>query len=70
MEKSRWRCFSRDWIAKTKGDSLDMSWLKDNNNLDTASLPDPRVLAKFAKDELTAALGELEFLLSELEVTI
>ncbi|WP_334323014.1 class I SAM-dependent DNA methyltransferase [Gilliamella apicola] len=70
LEKSRWRCFSRDWIAKTKGDSLDISWLKDNNNIDTASLPDPRVLAKFAKDELTAALGELEFLLSELEVTI
>lgn len=25
---SRWRCFSREWIANTKGDSLDISWLK------------------------------------------
>ncbi|WP_460850120.1 N-6 DNA methylase, partial [Phytohabitans suffuscus] len=28
LENSRWRVFTRDWIRDTKGDSLDISWLK------------------------------------------
>ncbi len=64
---SRWRCFSRDWIADTKGDSLDISWLKDKDSVDAADLPEPAVLAQEARDELTAALGELEGLLAALE---
>lgn len=64
---SRWRCFSREWIANAKGDSLDISWLKDKDNVDTADLPQPSVLAKKAKDELEAALSELDSLLAALE---
>lgn len=64
---SRWRCFSRDWIANTKGDSLDISWLKDKDSVDAADLPEPDVLAREAKDELTAALSELDELLAVLE---
>jgi type I restriction enzyme M protein len=64
---SRWRCFSRDWIANTKGDSLDISWLKDKDSVDAASLPEPGVLAREAKDELEAAVSELEGLLKALE---
>lgn len=64
---SRWRCFSRDWISDTKGDSLDISWLKDKDSVDAADLPEPAVLAQEAKDELTAALSELEGLLAALE---
>ncbi|WP_111979693.1 N-6 DNA methylase [Algibacillus agarilyticus] len=64
---SRWRCFSRDWIANTKGDSLDISWLKDKDSVDAADLPEPSVLAREAKDELTAALSELDELLAALE---
>lgn len=64
---SRWRCFSRDWIANTKGDSLDISWLKDKDSVDAADLPVPEVLAREAKDELTAALSEIDELLAALE---
>lgn len=64
---SRWRCFSRDWIANTKGDSLDISWLKDKDSVDAADLPEPAVLAMEAKDELTAALSEIDQLLAALE---
>jgi type I restriction enzyme M protein len=65
--KSRWRCFSRRWIAETKGDSLDISWLKDKDSVDAADLPEPDVLAKEAKEELKAALDELDQLLVALE---
>ncbi|MCB5163129.1 N-6 DNA methylase [Marinomonas algarum] len=65
--KSRWRCFSRDWIRDTKGDSLDISWLKDKDSVDAADLPEPSVLAREAKDELAAAMSELDELLAALE---
>ncbi|MBM6550382.1 N-6 DNA methylase [Marinomonas ostreistagni] len=64
---SRWRCFTREWIADTKGDSLDISWLKDKDSIDAADLPEPSVLANQAKDELEAALSELDSLLKALE---
>lgn len=67
LAHSRWRSFSRDWIANTKGDSLDISWLKDKDSVDAASLPEPDVLAREAKDELEAAVSELEGLLKALE---
>ena len=66
QENSRWRVFSREWIKDTKGDSLDISWLKDNNSVDAASLPDPEVLAAEAMSELTEALRELDGLLNAL----
>jgi type I restriction enzyme M protein len=67
LAHSRWRCFSRKWIANTKGDSLDISWLKDKESVDAANLPEPDVLAREAKEELVAALGELDRLLAALE---
>ncbi|RNM05935.1 N-6 DNA methylase [Dickeya undicola] len=66
LETSRWRVFSREWIRDSKGDSLDISWLKDHNSIDAASLPEPSVLAAEAMGELTQALGELDALLREL----
>jgi type I restriction enzyme M protein len=66
LAHSRWRCFSRDWIRQSKGDSLDISWLKDKNSVDASSLPEPRILAKEAKSQLTQALIELDNLLVEL----
>lgn len=66
---SRWRCFSRDWIADNKGDSLDISWLKDKDSVDAANLPEPDVLAKEAKADLEQALGELDSLLKALGET-
>lgn len=63
LAHSRWRSFNREWIANTKGDSLDISWLKDKDSVDAADLPEPEVLAREAKEELEAALSELDGLL-------
>ncbi|EPP7628367.1 N-6 DNA methylase [Providencia rettgeri] len=64
---SRWRCFSREWISKTKDDSLDINWLKDKNNIDASELAEPNILAQEAKEELETALSELNELLAALE---
>ncbi|SJN14281.1 Type I restriction-modification system, DNA-methyltransferase subunit M [Halomonas citrativorans] len=66
LAKSRWRCFSREWIRDTKGDSLDISWLKDKDSVDAADLPAPEVLAAEAMSELVQALGKLDGLMREL----
>ncbi|NCT48929.1 MAG: N-6 DNA methylase, partial [Paraglaciecola sp.] len=67
LAHSRWRKFSRGWIREHKADSLDISWLKDKDSVDAANLPEPDVLAREAKDELEAALNELDGLLKALE---
>lgn len=66
LAHSRWRCFSRQWIAEHKSDSLDISWLKDSDSVDAANLPEPSVLAGEAMGELVQALGELDALMREL----
>lgn len=65
-DSSRWRVFSREWIKDNKGDSLDISWLKDNDSVDVASLPEPHVLVSEAMSELTEALRELDALMQAL----
>ncbi|MDK9585006.1 class I SAM-dependent DNA methyltransferase [Lelliottia wanjuensis] len=67
LAHSRWRSFSREWIANNKVDSLDISWLKDSNSVGAAGLPEPDILARAAKEELEAALSELSCLLVALE---
>jgi len=66
LAHSRWRVFKRDWIRDNKGDSLDISWLKDKDSVDAANLPEPDVLAREAKEELEAALSDLDGLLAAL----
>jgi len=66
IENSRWRVFSREWIRDSKGDSLDISWLKDNDSVDAANLPEPELLAAEAMSELTEALRELDGLMTAL----
>ncbi|HBC3353645.1 TPA: N-6 DNA methylase [Vibrio parahaemolyticus] len=66
LAHSRWRCFSRDWIRQSKGDSLDISWLKDKDSVDASSLPEPSVLASEAKEQLVVALAELDAILVSL----
>jgi type I restriction enzyme M protein len=65
-DTGRFRRFTRDWIASEKGDSLDIAWVKDENVEDAADLPEPAVLAREAVDELNAAVGELQAILTEL----
>ncbi|MEX1213719.1 N-6 DNA methylase [Saccharospirillum sp.] len=67
MIHSRWRCFSREWVAEHKGDSLDIAWLKDSDSVDAANLPEPSVLAGEAMSDLVQALGELDGLMRELD---
>jgi len=64
-EAGRFRSFDRAWIAE-RSDSLDISWLKDENTEDAADLPEPAVLAQEAMGELAAAMAELQGILAEL----
>lgn len=64
-ENSRFRVFTREQIRE-RGDSLDISWLKDAESLDAADLPAPEELAGEAMAELTEALHELEELMKAL----
>ena len=45
---------------------LDIAWLKDQDSVDAASLPEPDVLAAEAMSELTEALRELNGLMQAL----
>ncbi len=65
LESARWRKFSRNFI-RDNGDSLDITWLKDNAITDAANLPEPEVLATEAMTELTEALREMNQLMIEL----
>ena len=64
-EAGRFRCFTRSWIAE-RGDSLDISWLKDESETNADDLPEPSALAQSAMTELEAALEELRGILAEL----
>ncbi|MCT8641327.1 type I restriction-modification system subunit M [Glaesserella parasuis] len=65
-ENSRWKCFDRTYIRDVKGDSLDISWLKDNAAVSSEDLPEPEELIAEAKAELEAALAGLDELFAEL----
>lgn len=61
----RWKCFTREQITE-RGDSLDISWIKDDDVVDAADLPEPDELAGEAMSELTEALRELNDLMEAL----
>lgn len=65
-ETGRWRSFSREWIREEKGDSLDISWLKDESLDGGDELPEPEELAQDALQALGTAIAELEGILEEL----
>lgn len=66
IENARWRKFSRDYIRDQKGDSLDISWLKDLDASSAENLPEPHVLAGEAMAELTEAMSEIYQLMQAL----
>ena len=66
LENARWRKFSRDYIREQKGDSLDISWLKDLEATSADNLPEPEVLAGEAMAELTTAMTEIYQLMQAL----
>ncbi|MCP4350843.1 MAG: N-6 DNA methylase [Desulfobacterales bacterium] len=64
-EKGRFRKFSRAYIRE-RGESLDISWLRDDSIEDAAGLPGPELLVREAVGELEGALGDLQGILGEL----
>ena len=68
-EGGRFRVFSREWIAG-RGDSLDISWLKDESEAAAGVLAEPEVLVGEAVAELEGALGELRGIMEELGVEV
>ncbi|MCK5197167.1 MAG: SAM-dependent methyltransferase, partial [Spirochaetales bacterium] len=58
--------FDRDYIRTEKGNSLDITWLKDKDSIDASDLPSPEVLAGEAMGELAEALREMDELMREL----
>ena len=66
-EDGRFRMFTREYIEE-RGESLDISWLKDDSLEDAANLPEPEVLAHEALDELEGALMDLQDILNQLGV--
>jgi type I restriction enzyme M protein len=66
LAQSRWRVFNRKYIRDIKGDSLDISWLKDTDSLNAENLDSPEKLAFEAKRELEGALAELDILINSL----
>ncbi|WP_163931399.1 N-6 DNA methylase [Paraferrimonas sp. SM1919] len=63
---ARFKKFSRDYIREQKGDSLDISWLKDLEAVSSENLPEPEVLAGEAMAELTEAMSEIYQLMQSL----
>lgn len=49
-EQGRFRCFSRAEIA-VRGDGLDISWLKDENEIGNTDIGEPAILAREAMSE-------------------
>jgi len=64
-EQGRLRKYTREWIAE-RGDNLNISWLKDENEEKRNHSQDPAVILNDAMNELTAALKELRALMKEL----
>lgn len=64
-DQSRWRPFTREWIA-SRGDNLDIAWLKDEIEGEGEFLPEPIVLAREVIEELELALEDLREILIEL----
>lgn len=63
----RWRAYAYDEIIARDKASLDIFWLRDESLEDSASLPDPHVLAAEIADDLRASLEQIEDILADLQ---
>jgi type I restriction enzyme M protein len=64
-EEGRFRFFSREHIA-SRGENLDISWLRDTSGDPEDELTEPEELATAIMDHLRAAMEEIETLTEEL----
>ena len=67
VESERFKRFTYDELVARDKVNLDITWLKDDNDIDAADLPDPDVLITEIVEELTAAAAELVAAASPLE---
>ncbi len=65
--EGRWRPFASDEIVSRDKVSLDLFWLRDESLEDSATLPEPHVLAQEIADDLRSALAQIEDVLGDLE---
>lgn len=67
--RGRWRSYTYDEILILARDkvSLDLFWLRDESLEDSASLPEPHLLAQEIADDLRSALAQIEDVLGDLE---
>ena len=63
----RWRSYSYDEIVARDKLSMDLFWLRDESLEDSASLPEPHLLAQEIADDLRSALAQIEDVLGDLE---
>jgi type I restriction enzyme M protein len=63
----RWRPYTYDEILARDKVSLDLFWLRDESLEDSATLPEPHLLAQEIADDLRAALAQIEDVLGDLE---
>lgn len=66
----RWRSYSYEELLARDKVSLDLFWIRDESLEDSANLPEPQVLAQEIADDLRAALGEIEGVLTDLNVDL
>jgi len=62
----RWRAFEYDEVLKRDKVSLDVLWLKYEAQEDSASLPEPDVIAAGIAEDLRAALEQFEAIAADL----
>ncbi len=63
----RWREYSYEEIVERDKASLDVFWLRDETLEDSASLPEPQLIAEEIADDLRASLDEIESILADLQ---
>jgi type I restriction enzyme M protein len=66
-ETERFRSFTYEELTKRDKVNLDIFWLKDESLEDSASLPDPRVIALEITQDLEAALEQFAMIGEDLE---
>jgi type I restriction enzyme M protein len=66
--EGRWRSYSYDELVKRDKINLDLFWLRDTSLEDSASLPDPEIIAAEIVDDLQAALDGFAAIAAELRL--
>src|SRR2546427_10962517 len=65
--EGRWRPYTYEEIIARDKASLDIFWLRDESLEDSASLPEPHIIAEEIAEDLRAALEEIEDILGDLQ---